>query len=108
MSPPRFTSGLRSFSTVSKQEDFSEEVYDLKTKRLKRQELFSREGLTWQKIVQFFTQHLEKAEQQAAAQELKSILKAAKQIGGGVCLFPELLSLPSAWLGLRTQHHLLL
>uniref|UniRef100_A0A8C7LF14 Uncharacterized protein n=1 Tax=Oncorhynchus mykiss TaxID=8022 RepID=A0A8C7LF14_ONCMY len=81
MSPPRFTSGLRSFSTVSKQEDFSEEVYDLKTKRLKRQELFSREGLTWQKIVQFFTQHLEKAEQQAAAQELKSILKAAKQIG---------------------------
>nr|XP_046169368.1 activating signal cointegrator 1 complex subunit 3-like [Oncorhynchus gorbuscha] len=85
MSPPRLTGGLRSFSTVSKHEDFSEEVYDLKTKRLKRQELFSREGLTWQNIVQFFTRHLEKAEQQAAAQELKSILQAAKQIGGGVC-----------------------
>uniref|UniRef100_A0A4W5RGW0 Activating signal cointegrator 1 complex subunit 3 n=1 Tax=Hucho hucho TaxID=62062 RepID=A0A4W5RGW0_9TELE len=82
MSPPRLTGALRSFSTVSKQEDFTEEVYDLKTKRLKRQELFSREGLTWQKIVQFFTQHLEKAEQQAAAQELKSILQAAKQIVG--------------------------
>uniref|UniRef100_A0A674AIC3 RNA helicase n=1 Tax=Salmo trutta TaxID=8032 RepID=A0A674AIC3_SALTR len=39
------------------------------------------EGLTWQKIVQFFTQHLEKSEQQAAAQELKSILQAAKQMG---------------------------
>lgn len=82
MSPPRLTGALRSFSTVSKQEDFTEEVYDLKTKRLKRQELFSREGLTWQKIVQFFTQHLEKAEQQAAAHELKSILQAAKQIVG--------------------------
>ncbi|CAB1334133.1 unnamed protein product, partial [Coregonus sp. 'balchen'] len=82
MSPPRLTGALRSFSTVSKHEDFTEEVYDLKTKRLKRQELFSREGLTWQKIVQFFTQHLEKAEQQAAAQELKSILQAAKQIVG--------------------------
>uniref|UniRef100_A0A3P9AM31 Activating signal cointegrator 1 complex subunit 3 n=1 Tax=Esox lucius TaxID=8010 RepID=A0A3P9AM31_ESOLU len=82
MSPPRLTGALRSFSTVSKREEFTEHVYDLKRKRLKRQELFSREGLTWQKIVQFLTQHLDKAEQQSATQELKSILQAAKQIVG--------------------------
>ncbi|XP_067094232.1 activating signal cointegrator 1 complex subunit 3-like, partial [Osmerus mordax] len=82
MSPPRLTGALRSFSNVSKQEDFTEEVYDLRTKRLKRQELFSRQGLTWQKIVQFCTQNLEKAELQAANQELRSILQAAKQIVG--------------------------
>ncbi|XP_062322265.1 activating signal cointegrator 1 complex subunit 3-like [Osmerus eperlanus] len=81
MSPPRLTGALRSFSNVSKQEDFTEEVYDLRTKRLQRQELFSRQGLTWQKIVQFCTQNLEKAELQAANQELRSILQAAKQIG---------------------------
>uniref|UniRef100_A0AAY4D056 Activating signal cointegrator 1 complex subunit 3 n=1 Tax=Denticeps clupeoides TaxID=299321 RepID=A0AAY4D056_9TELE len=55
---------------------------DTLAKRLKRQEQFSREGLTWQKIVQFFTQHLEKKEQQAVTQELKSILQCAKQIVG--------------------------
>uniref|UniRef100_A0AAR2KKX3 Activating signal cointegrator 1 complex subunit 3 n=1 Tax=Pygocentrus nattereri TaxID=42514 RepID=A0AAR2KKX3_PYGNA len=82
MSPPRLTGALRSFSTVSKQEDFTLELYDLKAKRLKRQELFAREGLTWPKVVQLFTQHQEKKEQQSASQELKNILQAAKQIVG--------------------------
>uniref|UniRef100_A0AAY4D3E8 Activating signal cointegrator 1 complex subunit 3 n=1 Tax=Denticeps clupeoides TaxID=299321 RepID=A0AAY4D3E8_9TELE len=82
MPPPRLTGALRSFSTVSRQDDFTQEEFDLKAKRLKRQEQFSREGLTWQKIVQFFTQHLEKKEQQAVTQELKSILQCAKQIVG--------------------------
>ncbi|XP_058504063.1 activating signal cointegrator 1 complex subunit 3 [Solea solea] len=82
MSPPRLTGALRSFSHVSKNEDFTEKPYDLKTKRLKRQELFAREGLTWQKIVHFCTEHQDKAKQQAASQELKSLLLAAKQIVG--------------------------
>ncbi|KAG7336122.1 hypothetical protein KOW79_000815 [Hemibagrus wyckioides] len=82
MAPPRLTSALRSFSTVSKQEDLSLELYDLKAKRLKRQELFAREGLTWAKVVQFFTQQLEKKEQQKESQELKNLLQAAKQIVG--------------------------
>ncbi|KAG7469907.1 hypothetical protein MATL_G00133780 [Megalops atlanticus] len=82
MSPPRLTGALRSFSNVSKHDDCTVDVYDLKAKRLKRQELFSKEGLTWQKITQFFNQHLEKGEQQAAAEELKKILQAAKQIVG--------------------------
>uniref|UniRef100_A0A8B9HIB9 Activating signal cointegrator 1 complex subunit 3 n=1 Tax=Astyanax mexicanus TaxID=7994 RepID=A0A8B9HIB9_ASTMX len=82
MSPPRLTGALRSFSTVSKQEDFTHELCDLKAKRQKRQELFAREGLTWPKVVQFFTQHLERKEQQATSQELKNILQAAKQIVG--------------------------
>lgn len=82
MSPPRLTGALRSFSNVSKKEDFSEQLYDLKTKRLKRRELFAREGLTWHKIVHFCSEHQDKAQQQAASQELKSILLAAKQIVG--------------------------
>lgn len=82
MSPPRLTGALRSFSNVSKKEDFTEQLYDLKTKRLKRRELFAREGLTWQKIVHFCTEHQDKAKQLAANQELKSLLLAAKQIVG--------------------------
>uniref|UniRef100_A0A673MSU9 U5 small nuclear ribonucleoprotein 200 kDa helicase n=1 Tax=Sinocyclocheilus rhinocerous TaxID=307959 RepID=A0A673MSU9_9TELE len=54
----------------------------LQSKRLKRQEIFAQDGLTWQKIVQFFTQHLEKKDQPAATHELKNILQAAKQIVG--------------------------
>lgn len=50
-------------------------------KRQKRRELFAREGLTWQKIVHFCTQSRDKAELQAANQDLKSLLQAAKQIG---------------------------
>ncbi|CAN9514188.1 unnamed protein product [Ophioblennius macclurei] len=82
MSPPRLTGALRSFSNVSKKEDVTEQVYDLKAKRLKRQELFAREGLTWQKIVHFCSEHQDKVKQQAASQELKSLLVAAKQIVG--------------------------
>uniref|UniRef100_A0A9J8AW65 ASCC3-like N-terminal domain-containing protein n=1 Tax=Cyprinus carpio carpio TaxID=630221 RepID=A0A9J8AW65_CYPCA len=55
---------------------------DTRTKRLKQQEIFGRDGLTWQKIVQYFTQHLEKKDQPAATLELKNILQAAKQIVG--------------------------
>ncbi|XP_076827951.1 activating signal cointegrator 1 complex subunit 3 isoform X3 [Brachyhypopomus gauderio] len=82
MSPPRLTGALRSFSTVSKQEDVTLQLCDLKAKRLKRQELFAREGLTWPKVVQFFTEHLEKRKKQATSQELRCILQAAKQIVG--------------------------
>ncbi|XP_028984262.1 activating signal cointegrator 1 complex subunit 3-like [Betta splendens] len=82
MSPPRLTGALRSFSTVSKKEDFNEQLYDVKTKRLKRQELFAKEGLTWQKITHFCTERQEKTTHQAVSQELKNLLLAAKQIVG--------------------------
>ncbi|CAG6016098.1 unnamed protein product [Menidia menidia] len=82
MSPPRLTGALRSFSIVSKKEEHSTEVLDLKAKRLKRQELFAREGLTWQKIDRFCSDHQDKAQQQAASKDLKSLLLAAKQIVG--------------------------
>ncbi|XP_030580581.1 activating signal cointegrator 1 complex subunit 3 [Archocentrus centrarchus] len=80
MSPPRLTDALRSFSNVSKREDFTEQSYDLKAKCLKRQELFAREGLTWSELVRFCTEYQDKAQQQAASQELKRLLLAAKQI----------------------------
>ncbi|KAM9426396.1 activating signal cointegrator 1 complex subunit 3 [Pholidichthys leucotaenia] len=82
MSPPRLTGALRSFSSVSRKEDFNEQVYDLKAKRLKRQELFARVGLTWHKIVLLCTELQDKGQQQDANQELKSLLLAAKRIVG--------------------------
>ncbi|XP_075962995.1 activating signal cointegrator 1 complex subunit 3 isoform X6 [Anarhichas minor] len=82
MSPPRLTGALRSFSNVSKKEAITEQLYDLKTKRLKRRELFAREGLTWKKIFHLCSEHQDKADQQAASQELKSLLLAAKEIVG--------------------------
>ncbi|XP_054869969.1 activating signal cointegrator 1 complex subunit 3 isoform X2 [Amphiprion ocellaris] len=82
MSPPRLTGALRSFSNVSKKDVFTEHLNVLKAKRLKRQERFAREGLTWQKIVHFCTEEQDKAKQQAAAQELKSLLLATKEIVG--------------------------
>ncbi|XP_076136691.1 activating signal cointegrator 1 complex subunit 3 [Alosa pseudoharengus] len=82
MSPPRLTGALRSFSNVTKKEDIPEDEYDLKARRLKRQRRFAKEGLTWQKIVQFFTQHLDKKDQLTAQQELKSVLQSAKHIVG--------------------------
>ncbi|XP_077383335.1 activating signal cointegrator 1 complex subunit 3 isoform X2 [Festucalex cinctus] len=82
MSPPRLTGALRSFSNVTRNESFDEKICDLKTKRLKRQELFAREGLTWQKIFHFCTDHQDKMKQHAVQQELKNLLSAAKQIVG--------------------------
>uniref|UniRef100_A0A671PX15 Uncharacterized protein n=1 Tax=Sinocyclocheilus anshuiensis TaxID=1608454 RepID=A0A671PX15_9TELE len=77
MSPPRLTGALRSFSTVSKQDDLKQDIYDLKGSLHEKSHA---DGLTWQKIVQFFTQHLEKKDQPVATLELKNILQAAKQI----------------------------
>ncbi|XP_061770948.1 activating signal cointegrator 1 complex subunit 3 [Nerophis ophidion] len=82
MTPPRLTGALRSFSDVTRKEDFNEKLYDLKTKRLKKQELFAKEGLSWQRISHFCTDHQDKVKQDAAQQELKSLLLAAKQIVG--------------------------
>ncbi|XP_054637611.1 activating signal cointegrator 1 complex subunit 3 isoform X1 [Dunckerocampus dactyliophorus] len=84
MSPPRLTGALRSFSNVTRKEDFNEKLCDLKTKRLKKQELFAREGLTWQKLFRFCSDHQDKdkVKQHAVHQELKSLLLTAKQIVG--------------------------
>ncbi|XP_057689624.1 activating signal cointegrator 1 complex subunit 3 [Corythoichthys intestinalis] len=82
MSPPRLTGALRSFSNVTRKEDFDQSLCNLKAKRLKRQELFRREGLTWQKIFHFCTDNQDKVNQHAVNQELKKLLFAAKQIVG--------------------------
>uniref|UniRef100_A0A3B3DTQ4 Activating signal cointegrator 1 complex subunit 3 n=1 Tax=Oryzias melastigma TaxID=30732 RepID=A0A3B3DTQ4_ORYME len=82
MSPPRLTGALRSFSNVSRKEDLSEQLLDLKEKRLKKQQLFSKEGLSWQKISWFCTEHQDRSKVQAARQELKNLLHAASLIVG--------------------------
>uniref|UniRef100_A0A8C7XBM4 Activating signal cointegrator 1 complex subunit 3 n=1 Tax=Oryzias sinensis TaxID=183150 RepID=A0A8C7XBM4_9TELE len=82
MSPPRLTGALRSFSNVSRKEDLSEQLFDLKDKRLKKQLLFAKEGLSWQKISRFCTEHQDKSKVQAARQELKNLLHAASLLVG--------------------------
>ncbi|XP_074846926.1 activating signal cointegrator 1 complex subunit 3 isoform X2 [Carettochelys insculpta] len=82
MALPRLTGALRSFSNVTKQEDYSEESGDLMNKRSKlHQQLMSSE-LTWKRIVKFVEDSLDKKEQQSVSEDLRTILQAAKQIVG--------------------------
>nr|KAF6503935.1 activating signal cointegrator 1 complex subunit 3 [Rousettus aegyptiacus] len=81
MTLPRLTGALRSFSNVTKQDNYNEEVADLKKKRSKLHEQIVGLDLTWKKIVKFLNEKLEKSEMQSINEDLKDILQAAKQIG---------------------------
>ncbi|XP_006926332.1 activating signal cointegrator 1 complex subunit 3 isoform X2 [Pteropus alecto] len=80
MTLPRLTGALRSFSNVTKQDNYNEEVADLKKKRSKLHEQIVGLDLTWKKIVKFLNEKLEKSEMQSINEDLKDILQAAKQI----------------------------
>ncbi|CAO2627749.1 Activating signal cointegrator 1 complex subunit 3 [Lemmus lemmus] len=82
MALPRLTGALRSFSNVTKQDNYNEEVADLKLKRSKLHEQVLDLGLTWKKIVNFLNEKLEKNKMQSINEDLKDILQAAKQIAG--------------------------
>ncbi|XP_073933923.1 activating signal cointegrator 1 complex subunit 3 isoform X2 [Castor canadensis] len=82
MALPRLTGALRSFSNVTKQDNYNEEVADLKLKRSRLQEQVLDLGLTWKKIVKFLNEKLEKSKMQNINEDLKDILQAAKQIVG--------------------------
>ncbi|NWH78990.1 ASCC3 protein, partial [Piaya cayana] len=82
MALPRLTGALRSFSNVTKHEDYSEELTDLKTKRSKLHEQLLKSDLTWKKIIKFVDDNLDKKEYQTVNSDLKTILQAAKQIVG--------------------------
>ncbi|XP_071469282.1 activating signal cointegrator 1 complex subunit 3 isoform X3 [Marmota flaviventris] len=82
MALPRLTGALRSFSNVTKQDNYSEEVADLKLKRSKLHEQVLDLGPTWKNIVKFLNENLEKSEMQSINEDLKDILQAAKQIVG--------------------------
>ncbi|XP_036024563.1 activating signal cointegrator 1 complex subunit 3 isoform X1 [Onychomys torridus] len=82
MALPRLTGALRSFSNVTKQDNYNEEVADLKLKRSKLHEQVLDLGLTWKKIVNFLNEKLEKNKMQSINEDLKDILQAAKQIVG--------------------------
>uniref|UniRef100_I3M8C4 Activating signal cointegrator 1 complex subunit 3 n=1 Tax=Ictidomys tridecemlineatus TaxID=43179 RepID=I3M8C4_ICTTR len=82
MALPRLTGALRSFSNVTKQDNYSEEVADLKLKRSKLHEQVLDLGPTWKNIVTFLNENLEKSEMQSINEDLKDILQAAKQIVG--------------------------
>uniref|UniRef100_A0A8C6SMC7 Activating signal cointegrator 1 complex subunit 3 n=1 Tax=Neogobius melanostomus TaxID=47308 RepID=A0A8C6SMC7_9GOBI len=78
--PPRTVVLFRCHSSVLKR---SLIVFPLfQAKRLKRQELFAKEGLTWQKIVSLCGEPQDRAQQQSLSQELRTVLQAAKQIVG--------------------------
>uniref|UniRef100_A0A2R8MHE9 Activating signal cointegrator 1 complex subunit 3 n=1 Tax=Callithrix jacchus TaxID=9483 RepID=A0A2R8MHE9_CALJA len=80
MALPRLTGALRSFSNVTKQDNYNEEVADLKIKRSKLHEQVSDLGLTWKKIITFLNEKVEKSKMQSINEDLKDILHAAKQI----------------------------
>ncbi|XP_023618051.1 activating signal cointegrator 1 complex subunit 3 isoform X3 [Myotis lucifugus] len=82
MALPRLTGALRSFSNVTKQDHYNEDVADLKMKRSKLHEQIVGLDLTWKKIVNFLNEKLEKSEMQSINEDLKDILQAAKQIVG--------------------------
>uniref|UniRef100_A0A8C9M2K0 Activating signal cointegrator 1 complex subunit 3 n=1 Tax=Panthera tigris altaica TaxID=74533 RepID=A0A8C9M2K0_PANTA len=87
MALPRLTGALRSFSNVTKQDNYNEEVADLKVKRSKLHEQIVDLDVTWKKIVKFLNEKLEKSEMQSVNEDLKDILQAAKQIE--VCPFQK-------------------
>ncbi|CAM5132033.1 unnamed protein product [Natator depressus] len=82
MALPRLTGALRSFSNVTKQDDYSEELGDLMNKRSKLHKQLMSSELTWKKIVKFVEDNLDKKEQQSVSGDLRTILQAAKQIVG--------------------------
>ncbi|XP_078504501.1 activating signal cointegrator 1 complex subunit 3 [Lissotriton helveticus] len=82
MALPRLTGALRSFSNVTKQDDYSGESADLMNKRTKLREHVLQSDLTWKKMVRFVTDSLDKKEQQALNETFKELLHAAKQIVG--------------------------
>ncbi|NXC38612.1 ASCC3 protein, partial [Penelope pileata] len=82
MALPRLTGALRSFSNVTKHDDYGEELADLTTKRSKQQEQLLKSDLTWKKIIKFVDDNLDKKEYQTVNGDLKNILQAAKQIVG--------------------------
>ncbi|NXB10444.1 ASCC3 protein, partial [Cnemophilus loriae] len=82
MALPRLTGALRSFSNVTKHEDYSEELADLTTKRSKLHAQLLKSDLTWKKITKFVDDNLDKKEYQTVNGDLKTILQAAKQIVG--------------------------
>nr|XP_014120434.1 activating signal cointegrator 1 complex subunit 3 [Zonotrichia albicollis]XP_026647376.1 activating signal cointegrator 1 complex subunit 3 [Zonotrichia albicollis] len=82
MALPRLTGALRSFSNVTKHEDYNEELADLTTKRSKLHAQLLKSDLTWKKIIKFVDDNLDKKEYQTVNGDLKTILQAAKQIVG--------------------------
>ncbi|NXC87550.1 ASCC3 protein, partial [Cercotrichas coryphoeus] len=82
MALPRLTGALRSFSNVTKHDDYSEELADLTTKRSKLHTQLLKSDLTWKKIIKFVDDNLDKKEYQTVNGDLKTILQAAKQIVG--------------------------
>ncbi|XP_075718320.1 activating signal cointegrator 1 complex subunit 3 [Rhinoderma darwinii] len=78
---PRLTGALRSFSNVTRQDDYRGDSTDLMNKRSKLRDQVLESDLTWKKITQFVNGIVDK-EHEAINEGLKEILQAAKQIVG--------------------------
>ncbi|XP_053566552.1 activating signal cointegrator 1 complex subunit 3 [Bombina bombina] len=79
---PRLTGALRSFSNVTRQDDYRGDSTDLMKKRLKVHEQSLESDLTWNKITRYVTSTVDKNDLQAINKDLKEILQAAKLIVG--------------------------
>ncbi|XP_048349860.1 activating signal cointegrator 1 complex subunit 3 [Sphaerodactylus townsendi] len=82
MALPRLTGALRSFSNITKQDDYIEESADLTNKRSNLQEQLLHSDISWKKIVKFIDENSGKDKQQSLHGDLRTIFQAAKELVG--------------------------
>lgn len=81
MELPRLTGALRSFSNVTRQDEYIEDSSEMMTKRSKRKEHFCKTGLSWKNIIHI-VENIPKKEHEIINDDLKKVLKAARQFVG--------------------------
>ncbi|XP_059501244.1 activating signal cointegrator 1 complex subunit 3 [Stegostoma tigrinum] len=81
MELPRLTGALRSFSNVTRQDEYIVDPSDMKTKRSKMKEYYCKTELTWKDLTQF-VENVAQNEHQVISENLKILLQAARQLVG--------------------------
>ncbi|XP_072409240.1 activating signal cointegrator 1 complex subunit 3 [Chiloscyllium punctatum] len=81
MELPRLTGALRSFSNVTRQDEYTVDSSDLMTKRSKLKEYYCQTELTWNDLTHF-VENVAQNEHQVVSENLRTLLKAARQLVG--------------------------
>ncbi|XP_060705593.1 activating signal cointegrator 1 complex subunit 3 isoform X3 [Hemiscyllium ocellatum] len=81
MELPRLTGALRSFSNVTRQDEYIVDSSDLMTKRSKLKEYCCQTELTWNDLTHF-VENVAQNEHQVVSENLRTLLKAARQLVG--------------------------
>ncbi|XP_067883001.1 activating signal cointegrator 1 complex subunit 3 isoform X3 [Heterodontus francisci] len=81
MELPRLTGALRSFSNVTRKDEYIEDSSEMMSKRSKMKEHSCKTELTWKDITRF-VENMAQNEHQIISENLKNLLKAARQFVG--------------------------